>query len=112
MTEVRRLTVKELSQMQGFRAVAMPDADREISGIYIGDLLSWVMGRAKADDAWITIMSNINIVAFASLADVACIILAEGVNLDSSVVETARAKGVNIIASQLPAYETAVALKI
>ena len=112
MTEVRRLTVKELSQMQGFSAVAMPDADREISGIYIGDLLSWVMGRAKADDAWITIMSNINIVAVASLADVACIILAEGVNLDSSVVETARAKGVNIIASQLPAYETAVALKI
>ena len=112
MTEVRRLTVKELSQMQGFRAVAMPDADREISGIYIGDLLSWVMGRAKADDAWITIMSNINIVAVASLADVACIILAEGVNLDSSVVETARAKGVNIITSQLPAYETAVALKI
>ena len=106
------MTVKELSQMQGFRAVAMPDADREISGIYIGDLLSWVMGRAKADDAWITIMSNINIVAVASLADVACIILAEGVNLDSSVVETARAKGVNIIVSQLPAYETAVALKI
>ena len=106
------MTVKELSQMQGFRAVAMPEGDREISGIYIGDLLSWVMGRAKADDAWITIMSNINIVAVASLADVACIILAEGVNLDSSVVETARAKGVNVIASQLPAYETAVALKI
>ena len=112
MTEVRRLTVKELSEMQGFRPVAMPDADREINGIYIGDLLSWVMGRAKADDAWITIMSNINIVAVASLADVACIILAEGVNLDSSVTDTARAKGVNIIASQLPAYETAVALKI
>lgn len=105
------MTVKELSEMQGFRSVAMPDGDREISGIYIGDLLSWVMGRAKADDAWITIMSNINIVAVASLADVACIILAEGVNLDSSVTETARAKGVNIIASQLPAYETAVALK-
>lgn len=106
------MTVKELSQMQGFSAVAMPEGDREISGIYIGDLLSWVMGRAKADDAWITIMSNINIVAVASLADVACVILAEGVNLDSSVVETARAKGVNVIASQLPAYETAVALNV
>ncbi len=112
MTEVSRLTVKELSEMQGFKSVAMPDGDREINGIYIGDLLSWVMGRAKADDAWITIMSNINIVAVASLADVACIILAEGVNLDISVVETARAKGVNIIASQLPAYETAVALNL
>lgn len=112
MTEVRRLTVKELSEMQGFRAVAMPDGDREINGVYIGDLLSWVMGRAKADDAWITIMSNINIVAVASLADVACIVLAEGVNLEMSVIETARTKGVNIISSQMPAYETAVALRL
>ena len=106
------MTVKELSEMQGFKAVAMPDGEREIHGVYIGDLLSWVMGRAKADDAWITIMSNINIVAVASLADVACIILAEGVNLDMSVIETARAKGVNVLSTQMPAYETAIALKI
>ena len=108
MTEVRRLTVKELSQMQGFRAVAMPDADREISGIYIGDLLSWVMGRAKADDAWITIMSNINIIAVASLADVSCIILSEGVTVDDDIIATARQKDVNILSSALPSYETAV----
>lgn len=106
------MTVKELSVMQGFKAVAMPEGEREIHGAYIGDLLSWVMGRAKADDAWITIMSNINIVAVASLADVACIILAEGVSLDSSVIETAEAKGVNVLSAQMPAYETAIALKI
>ncbi len=106
------MTVKELSEMQGFKAVAMPDGEREIHGVYIGDLLSWVMGRAKADDAWITIMANITIVAVASLADVACIILAEGVSLDSSVIETAEAKGVNVLSAQMPAYETAIALKI
>lgn len=106
------MTVKELSVMQGFSAVTMPEGEREIHGAYIGDLLSWVMGRAKADDAWITIMSNINIVAVASLADVACIILAEGVSLDSSVIETAEAKGVNVLSAQMPAYETAIALKI
>lgn len=101
------MTVKELAQMQGFRTVSMPDGEREIKGVYIGDLLSWVMGRAKADDAWITIMSNINIVAVASLADTACIILAEGVSLDASVIETANANGVNILTSEAPAYETA-----
>ncbi len=104
--------MNELAAMQGFKAVAMPDGEREINGVYIGDLLSWVMGRAKADDAWITIMSNINIVAVASLADVACIVLAEGVELDSSVVETANAKGVNILSAQMPAYETAKAINI
>ncbi len=104
------MTVNELAAMQGFKTISLPDAEREIKGVYIGDLLSWVMGRAKADDAWITIMSNINIAAVASLADVACVILAEGVTLDSSVTETAKAKGVNILSSEKPAYETAMLL--
>ena len=104
------MKVSELALAEGFTAVAMPDAEREISGVYIGDLLSWVMGRAKADDAWITIMSNINIVAVASLADVACIILAEGVTLDAAVTETANAKGINVLTCALPAYEAAKTL--
>lgn len=101
------MKVSELASLEGFSVVALPDGDREINGVYIGDLLSWVMGRAKADDAWITIMSNINIVAVASLADVACIILAEGVQLETSVTETAEAKGVNILTCQMPAFEAA-----
>ena len=104
------MTVNELAAMPGFKTVALPDGEREINNVYIGDLLSWVMGRAKADDAWITIMSNINIVAVASLADVACIILAEGVEPDASVIETANAKGVNILTAEMPAYETATAI--
>lgn len=106
------MTVNDFAAKQGFGVVAMPDGEREIKGVYIGDLLSWVMGRAKADDAWITIMSNINIVAVASLADVACIILAEGVTLDASVIETANAKGVNILSAEMPAYEAAMQIEI
>ncbi len=101
------MKVSELASAEGFGVVALPDGEREIGGVYIGDLLSWVMGRAKADDAWITIMSNINIVAVASLADVACIILAEGVQPDRAVTETAQTKGINILSCKMPAYETA-----
>ena len=101
------MTVNQLCEKSGFEAVVLADGEREVCGCYIGDLLSWVMGRAKADDAWITIMSNINIVAVASLADVACIILAEGVQLDRAVTETANAKGVNILSCSMPAYEAA-----
>ena len=50
------MKVSELIEKAGFRAVTLPDAGREIKGAYAGDLLSWVMGRAKADDAWITII--------------------------------------------------------
>ncbi len=104
------MTANELAALSGFNAVSLPDGEREIKGVYIGDLLSWVMGRAKADDAWITIMSNINIVAVASLADVSCIILAEGVELERSVSQTAALKGINVISTKLPAYETAMLL--
>ncbi len=104
------MKVNELASLPGFRALSMPEGEREIKGGYIGDLLSWVMGRAKADCAWITIMSNINIVAVATLADVACIILAEGVIPEQNVTDTALAKGINILTTDLTAYEAALLL--
>ena len=102
------MTVNQLCEKSGFEAVVLADGEREVCGCYIGDLLSWVMGRAKADDAWITIMSNVNIVAVAALADVSCIILSEGVVLDSDIIETAKQKEINILYSAKPSYETAV----
>ena len=92
------------------RALTVTEGDREIGGVYIGDLLSWVMGRASADDAWITIMSNINVVAVASLADAACVLFAEGVVPDDNVITTAAEKGINLLVSDLAAYELAVVL--
>ena len=94
----------------GFVEVSLPEPEREITGVYIGDLLSWVMGRAKASDAWITIMSNENILAVASLADTACIIAAEGVELSDSVKSTAVSKGINILSFGGSAYDAAVKL--
>ena len=100
----------EIAKALALSEIAVPEGDRDVSGVYIGDLLSWVMGRAKSGDAWITIMSNVNIVAVASLADVACIILAESVTLDDDVRDTAKQKGVNVYSSSKNAYELAVVI--
>ena len=104
------MTVKELCEKMELSVLTLPDGDREIHGAYCCDLLSWVMGRAKADDVWITIMSNSNIVAVASLADTACILLAEGVELDDNVKAIAEAKGINVLTSKKTAYELAYQL--
>ncbi len=104
------MTVNELIQSLSLTPLTLPDGDREVEGVYIGDLLSWVMGRAQSGNAWVTIMSNLNIVAVATLADVSCIILAEGVTPDEQVMETAKAKEVNILSTDKTAYETAAAL--
>lgn len=102
------MTVEALSVLEFLEPVVLPEPEREITGVYIGDLLSWVMGRASSGDAWITIMSNVNILAVASLADTSCIILAEDVKLEAEVIETARQKNVNILSSSAGIYDTAV----
>ena len=103
------MKVKELLD-HGFESISLPDGEREIDGVYIGDLLSWVMGRAQMDNAWITIMTNVNVIAVASLADTSCVILAEGVELPEDIVQTALEKGINVLRSDQPIYETAVQL--
>lgn len=94
------MTVEKMAEALGLRAFCLPEADREVSGGYAGDLLSWVMGRARAGDAWVTIMSNVNIVAVATLADPACIILSEGVEPDADALSKAEAMGVNLLGSK------------
>ena len=101
------MTVSGLCQKAELKAVVCPDPDREIEGAYCGDLLSWVMGRAKSGDAWITIMSNINILAVATLADVSCVLLAEGVTPDEELIKTAEQKGINILTSDKTSFELA-----
>ena len=94
------MTVRDMVQSLGLEVFCLCGEDREVSGGYAGDLLSWVMGRANAGDAWVTIMSNVNIVAVATLADSACIILSEGVVPDADALEKAESMGVNLLGSQ------------
>lgn len=103
------MTVEYLIE-HGFSAVALPEPEREVTGVYIGDLLSWVMGRAKSGDAWITIMSNINVLAVAALSDTACVIAAEGVEITEDIAKSAEEKGINILSFSGSSYDAAVLL--
>lgn len=105
------MNVEQLINSTDLTPISLPHPEREIDGAYIGDLLSWVMGRASEGNAWITIMSNTNVIAVATLTDVSCVILAEGVCPDEGVAQTAQAKGVNLLSSQMSAYELASLLR-
>ena len=104
------MTVKDLALDNNFKEICIPCPEREINGVYVGDLLSWVMGRAQADDAWITIMSNLNVIAVASLADTSCVILTEGVTLQDDVKALAISKEINVLSTSLTSYQASVHL--
>ena len=86
------------------------DTAKEVSGVYAGDLLSWVMGRAEADSVWVTIMSNINVIAVASLSGVACVVLSEGVVPDEDAVKRAEIQEINLLSTTKTSYEVCAAL--
>ncbi len=98
------MTVRELTERLGYRVFCLSDGEREIMGGYAGDLLSWVMGRLEADHAWVTIMSNVNVIAVATLADPSCIILSEGVAPDEGVIEKARENGINLLGTEATTF--------
>lgn len=102
------MTVKELIEKLDLKILVENDLEREVNDCYIGDLLSWVMGRAPEDSAWLTVMGNINSIAVATLADVSCIILVENAALDEEAKNKAEMHGVTILSSQENSYSLAV----
>lgn len=101
------MTVNNLVEKLNFKVLVEGDLDREITGGYCGDLLSWVMGRAESGDCWFTVMGNINAVAVSVLADCACIVLCENSTLDDDAKMRAEIQGVVILSSEENAYTLA-----
>ena len=99
------MTVREAIRKLQLEVLALPDGEREICGGYCGDLLSWVMTCLKQDEAWITIMNNLNVVAVASLSDAACVILSENTDVEEEVVCRAEEKGVNLLRAKASSFE-------
>ena len=105
------MNVRELAHVMALTEFIMPEPGREVNGGYVGDLLSWVMGRAQTGNAGITIMSNQNVAAVALMTEVACVILAEGVVPDETLRQRAEQQSVNILGTKMSAFDAAAALK-
>ncbi len=81
------------------------ETEKSFSGVYVGDLLSRAMSRVNTDNVWVTIMSNVNVVAVATLTEPAAIVLAENVSLQDDALESAKENSITVLRSPLSAYE-------
>ncbi len=102
------MTVKQLAQKLEMKILCEGDTERLCEGCYSGDLLSWVMSRAKENDIWLTVMGNVNSIAVAVLTDCACIVLTESSALDEDAKIRALQQGVTVLQSDKNAYELSV----
>ncbi len=101
------MNVGEIVEHLGLQVLTGTDhLDGEVSGGYVADLLSCVMAGAEAGDLWITLQTHANIVAVASLLNVAAIVVAESAPVPESTLTKAAEQGVVILSSSQPVYET------
>lgn len=84
--------------------------EKQVEGVYIGDLLSVVMSNAKQNNIWITIQTHINIIAVATLVDLAGIIVVEDMEIDKDTIDKANEVGIPLMKSNLSAYDVACKL--
>ena len=101
------MKVEELVDRFDLEVIVDANLQKEINGGYCGDLLSNVMARAKAGNVWLTIQGHQNVVAVALLSEVSAVIVVENFSIEDEAVKRAQEKGVNILKTNMTAFEMA-----
>ena len=105
------MTVAELSNLIQARCLTPGlDAGREVTCGYACDLLSWVllswvMGHGQEGMAWVTVQTHMNVVAVAVLAEMACVILPESIDMEEESLNKAISEDMIVLSSPLTSYE-------
>lgn len=83
----------------------LPDA-LEVTAGYASDLLSDVMGNAPTGAVWVTMQCHPNVVAVASLLNLAAVVLVGNAKPDELTLSRAKEAGVTLLRSDATTFET------
>lgn len=81
--------------------------DRTVRGAYVSDLLSDVMGNASEGDVWITLQTHQNVLAIASLKELAAVILVNGAEPDEDTTAHSNDEAIPVLGTSLATFEIA-----
>ena len=84
---------------------AKDNLQREVTGGYASDLLSDVLAHSKEGNLWITLQIHQNIVAVASMKDLAGIVLVNAREPEQETIEKADVENLPIMVTELPTFE-------
>ena len=100
------MTISDMADgIQGTLLTGTIYKNREVKTGYCCDLLSRVMAQAPKGCAWVTVLSNVNIIAVAELAEIACVIIPEGISVPESTISRAEKENIPVVSAELDSYE-------
>lgn len=83
------------------------ELQRDVTDGYVSDLLSDVIANSEKDNIWITLQTHPNIVAVATLKELAGIIIVGKRQPQEETLQKAEAEKITIMTTPLPAFEVA-----
>lgn len=102
------MTVKELVEALNLKVLSGEQGlNKEIEGCYVSDLLSDVMGNAEMNNVWVTLQTHKNVMAIASLKELACVILVKGQSASEDTLEQSNEEGIPFLSTNMQTFETA-----
>jgi len=100
------MTVKDIVAQLGLTVCSGEEGlSREISGGYTSDLLSDVMGNADSGQLWVTLQTHKNVMAIASLKELAAVVLVKGLLPEEDTAQQSNEEGIPILSSQEESFE-------
>jgi predicted transcriptional regulator len=79
----------------------------EITGGYVSDLLSDVIGNAKDGQIWITLQTHQNIIAVGSLKDISAIIIVKGLVPEADTIEKSNIENIPLLSTEMDTFNIA-----
>jgi predicted transcriptional regulator len=87
-----------------------PVFDKEVTGVYISDMVSDVIANAKAGDLLVTVQVHANALAAANLVDICGIVVAQGKKPGDDVIRMAAKAEISIFSTALSRWQVATKL--
>ncbi|MBO7648234.1 MAG: serine kinase, partial [Bacteroidales bacterium] len=66
-----------------------------------------VMGFAQEGNVWVTLQTHKNVIAIASLKELACVVLVKGNKPDDDMLEQAKDEGIPVLGTNEQTFEVA-----
>ncbi len=102
------MKVSELVEKFGLKVFSGESGlENEISGGYVSDLLSDVMGNSQEGQVWITLQTHQNVMAIASLKELAAVILVKGFEPEEDTTERSNEEGIPVLGTDKATFEMA-----
>jgi predicted transcriptional regulator len=98
------MTTQELIEKIGLKPLSKFE-HRDVSGVFISDMLSDVMASAKSGNLWLTVQTHKSIVPAANLVDVSAVIITSGKDVPQETLDLASKYDIAILSSSLPTFE-------